>query len=55
MFKEPRKWSVRLRVGERKSGIMGEKGEGPDRVELGKPAKEAWVLVNVKRDSTEML
>lgn len=40
---------------ERKSGIRGEKSEGPNHVELGKPAKEAWVLVHVKKDSTGML
>lgn len=40
---------------EKKSGISGEKSEGPDHVELGKPAKATWVLVHVKKDSTRML
>lgn len=42
-------------VDERKSGIRGKKSEGPDRVELGKPVKGAWVLVHVRKDSTEIL
>lgn len=39
----------------RKVVIRGEKSEGPDHGELGKPAKATWVLVQVKKDSTRML